>query len=290
MKAGDLGLLLFLGSIWGVAFMFISLGLRSFSPLLLAALRFDIVALVLITVAAFGRKGALVPSGAKQWAAVFLAGGLNIAAYHGFLFWGQQFTSPGIAAVIVGLNPLLTTVFSRAFLAEERVGVGGLLGLALGFAGVVLLATLKPGSVFDVQGLGEAMIVAAIVAWALGSVLVKRTGHGMEIFAFIAWHNLVGAAMLHVASLALEPEARWGTDLPGLASLFYLAIISSSIGFVIYFRLMERVGPIRSNLVSHVAPIFATIAGALFLGYPFELRSTIAFALIASGFFLVIRK
>jgi drug/metabolite transporter (DMT)-like permease len=78
-------------------------------------------------------------------------------------------------------------------------------------------------------------------------------------------------------------------DAPGVISLLYLAIVSSSLGFVIYFTLLERVGPIRSNLVSHVAPIFAATAGFLVLGTPFEWRAIVAFLLIASGFLLVAR-
>lgn len=289
LRGSDLGLLVFLGVLWGTAFMFISLGLASFSPLLFAAFRFDISALVVLGLAWWRGRGSLWPTSRKQWLAIGIAGLLNVAAYHGFLFWGQQFTTAGIAAVIVGLNPVLTTVFSRALLEDERLGVRGLVGLALGFGGIVLLASLKPGSLLDARGIGELMVVAAIAAWAFGSVSVKRTKHGMETYAFIGWHCLVGAVVLHVLSLGLEGGGRAVWDAPGLASLFYLAVISSGFGFVIYYTLLERVGPIRSNFVSHVAPVAATIAGFLVLGQAFELRALGAFALIALGFVLVMR-
>jgi drug/metabolite transporter (DMT)-like permease len=289
MGLDALALLLFLGLLWGTAFMFISLGLDSFSPLLFAAFRFDISGAVLLAMALARRKGSLVPQGKRQWAAVGIAGLFNVAAYHGFLFWGQQYTTASIAAVIVGLNPVLTTVFSRALLKDERVGPGGLLGLGLGFVGIVLLASLKPGSLLDAQGLGELAVVAAIVAWALGSVLVKRSQHGMDTFAFIAWHSFAGAALLHALSFGLEGGGRAVWDFDGTVSLLYLAVISSGFGFVIYFTLLGRVGPIRSNLVSHIAPVFATLAAFLVLGQAFQPRAAIAFALIAAGFALVVR-
>lgn len=209
LRAQDLALVLALGAIWGTAFMFISLGLESFPPLLFAALRFDISALTLAALAlTLGRgKGPLLPRGRAQWLAVGIAGLLNVAAYHAFLFWGQQFTTAGIAAVIVGLNPVLTTVFSRALLDDERVGKGGLLGLALGLGGIVLLASLKPGSLLDAQGIGELAVVVAIAAWALGSVLVKKSKHGMDTFAFIAWHSFAGAALLHATASPSKVEA-----------------------------------------------------------------------------------
>ncbi|HWG91345.1 MAG TPA: EamA family transporter [Candidatus Thermoplasmatota archaeon] len=297
LRPRDLSLLLLLGAIWGTAFVFITVGLQSFSPILLAALRFDIVALVLFGIAAARRKGPLLPQNARQWTAIAIAGVFNIAAYHAFLFWGQLSTSAAIAAVIVGLNPVLTTVASRWFLEDERVGTAGLVGLALGFGGVVLLASMKPGSLLDAQGIGELLCLGAIGAWALGSVLVKRTKHGMDVFTFIAWHCLAGSVVLHAASFLFEDGGRATFDLWGVTSLLYLALISSAIGFVIYYTLFERIGPIRVNLVSHVAALSATLSAPLLVLIPglewvpasFELRAILAFILIASGFALVAR-
>lgn len=289
LRPADVGLLLGLGAVWGTAFMFISLGLESFSPVLLAALRFDVSALTLLLVALALRRPQLVPKGRRQWAAVAIAGALNVAAYHGFLFWGQQFTTASIAAVIVGLNPVLTTVFSRWLLEDERVGLGGVLGLGLGFAGITLLASLKPGSPLDARGLGELAVVAAIAAWAMGSVLVKRQKHGMDVYAFIVWHSLVGAAVLHALALGLEGGGRATWDLPGTLSLFYLAVISSGLGFIAYFTLLEHVGPIRSNIVSYLAPVAATVAAFAVLGQPFEPRAALAYAFVAAGFWLIAR-
>jgi probable blue pigment (indigoidine) exporter len=181
-------------------------------------------------------------------------------------------------------------VFSRALLSDERVGWGGAVGLALGLGGVVTLATLKPGDLLDPQGIGELMVIAAIASWSMGSILVKRTRHGMDVFAFTAWQMLAGALALHVASLFLEDASSVHWDAEGWVALLYLAIVSSAIGFLIYFTLLERVGPIRTNLVSHVAPVFAAVAGFVVLGEAFEARALVAFALIAAGFALVARQ
>lgn len=288
LSGKNLLLLLFLGAVWGTAFMFITLGLPSFSPVLFAALRFDLAGLVVLAIALW-RKADLRPRTRAQWTAIGIAAVLNVGMYHALLFWGQRFTSPAIAAVIVGLNPLITTVASTAFLSDERVGWHGLVGLALGFGGIVLLASLKPGSLLDAQGIAELMVVGAIASWSLGSVLVRRTRHGMDVFAFTAWQMLVGAALLHAAApIADRPMfAIWNAD--GIVSLLYLALASSSLGFIVYFTLLERVGPIRTNLVSHVAPVFAAVASFLVLGAPFEPRAILAFACIAGGFMLVAR-
>src|SRR6185503_544221 len=100
-------------------------------------------------------------------------------------------------------------------------------------------------------------------SWALGSVLVKRSKHGMEVFSFAAWQALVGALGLHITTFLLERGGaiRESTDGWSLSwafgALLYLSVISSGVGFIIYFRLVETVGPIRVNLVSYIAPVFA---------------------------------
>lgn len=288
LRGRNLALLVFLGALWGTAFMFISLGLPSFSPVVFAALRFDIAGGALLIVALL-RRSPLWPRSRNQWLAIGIAAVLNVGCYHAFLFWGQRFTTPAVAAVIVGLNPVLTTVSSTWLLSDERVGWHGFVGLLAGLAGVIILATLKPGNLLDARGLGELAVIAAIVSWALGSILVRRTKHGMDTFSFTTWQMLVGAALLHATAPFLDRPffVIWERD--GIISLLYLALVSSSLGFVIYFTLLERVGPIRSNLVSHVAPVFAAVAGFVVLGSSFEPRAVFAFVMIASGFLLVAR-
>ena len=317
LRGRSLLLLVVLGALWGTAFMFITLGLPSFSPILFAAYRFDIAGLAILAAAAAmamrradaparGRFAFLVPRGRAQWAAILIAAVLNVGLYHALLFYGQGIMledgtpalSPAVAAVIVGLNPILTTLAARGLLSDERVGAAGLFGLLLGFAGIVTLASTKPGASLDVLSGPDllsldagrvAMLFAlgAIAAWSLGSTLVRRTRHGMDVYGFTAWQMLVGAAFLHVGAVLVEDGGRAVWDATGVVSLLYLAIVSSSVGFVIYFTLLERVGPIRANLVSHVAPVFAALAGFLVLGVPLEPRAFIAFLLIAGGFGLV---
>ncbi|HEX9816604.1 MAG TPA: EamA family transporter [Candidatus Thermoplasmatota archaeon] len=294
-RRNDLLLLLFLASIWGTAFTFITIGLDRFTPFLFASLRFDITGALLLAIAAIRRKGPLIPQTRNQWMTVITAGLLMTGAYHAFLFWGQDSTTSGIAAIIVGLSPVLTIVFTHAFLHDDRLGWRGILGVIVGLGGIIILGSLKEDQGFDAQFWGETAIVAAITSWALGSVLVKRAKHGMEVFSFAAWQALVGALGLHLTTFVLEGggEIRESTDGWSLtwavASLLYLAVISSGIGFIIYFKLVESVGPIRVNLVSYIAPVFANIAAILILKEVLELRAIVAFALIVTSLTLVIR-
>src|SRR2546426_4305189 len=192
----DIATLLFLGVLWGTAFVFITVGLKSFSPLLLVALRFDIPGLLMLGIAGVRHRGSLRPRGRAQWSAIGIAAVLNVTGYHALLFIGQEHTAAGLAAIIVAMNPVLTTVFSRGLLKDERVGITGAVGLALGLAGIVLIVALSPGGI-AVSGVPELLIAGAIVSLALGSVLVKPTHHRIDLFSFVALQTRAGPAILH---------------------------------------------------------------------------------------------
>jgi len=283
----NLLLLVLLSVIWGTAFLFITLGLDDFSPMLFAALRFDIAGPVLLVAAIAWHKRDALPRGRAQWSAVAWASALNILGYHALLYWGQGHTLEAIAAVIVGLNPILATIFSRVLLKDERVGLLGAVGLVVGLGGIAILSLLKGGQPLDLQGLGEFAVVGAVACWALGTVVTRRINHKMKPATLTAWQMLVGAVLLHITAFAVEGGGRASWTQTGTISLLYLALLSSAFGYFLFFFLVGRMGAIRTTVVSTLTPISATIAGVMVLQDPVELRMVIAFALIVISFALV---
>ncbi len=288
MKPRDLTLLLSLGAVWGVSFVFITIALRDISPVLLAAIRFDLVAIVMLAWAGW-KTMPLLPKGRNEWIAVTAAGLLSIAGYHAFLFWGQNLTTEGVASIIIGLNPILSTVVAKAILPSEHVSARNMLGLGLGLAGIAALALLKPGATFDLQGIGELAVLGAIVCWSIGSVTVKRTGASLPMPTLILWQSLIGAAAMHVVSLVVEPHARFNLTPSALGALGYMVIVASCLGLPVYYYILRRVGPVRTNLVSYIAAISTSIVAVWWLGHPIETRSYLAFALIVLGFLLAMQ-
>src|SRR5205807_1322034 len=120
-----------------------------------------------------------------------------------------------------------------------RVGWGGALGLGLALSGIVSLALLKGGSLLDAQGVREIAVVAAVASWSLGSILVRRTKHRMDVFAFTAWQMLAGAVLLHLSSFALREPSGIAWDRDAWIALLYLALVSSAFGFIVYFTVLE---------------------------------------------------
>jgi len=287
----DAGLFLVLSVVWGSAFVAISAGLAYFPPVLFAALRYDVAGLVMLAYAAYAADRAL-PRGRAEWAEVAVGALLLIAAYHGFLFVGQQHTTSATAAVIVSLSPVLATGFARPVLPEERLTATEVAGLLLGVAGVALIARPSPTNLLAPGSVGPLLVVGAAAAFALGSVLSKRIETDVSILTMEAWAMLGGAGLLHAASLAMPGETVADVALTpeALVAFGYLAIVASAGGFLLYFALLERLGAIEVNLVSYVAPVVAAAVGWLLLGETVDAATAAGFLAIAVGFALVKRR
>ncbi|QUO48999.1 DMT family transporter [Halorubrum ruber] len=287
----NLSLFLILASVWGSAFVAIKAGLAYFPPVLFAALRYDVAGVVMLAYAAYAVDDPI-PRGRDAWLEVLSGAVFIIAAYHSFLFVGE--TDPAVtsavAAVIVSLSPLLTTVFARAFLPAERLTAVGALGLAIGLVGAVVLANPDPANLTGGGTVAKLLVLLAAASFALGSVLSRASEADIAVETMEAWAMLLGAGLTHLVSLALGEsvaDVAWTTE--SLLALGYLSVVASGIGFLIYFDLLDRLGPIEINLVSYVAPVFAAVVGWLLLDEGITATTVAGFLIICVGFALVKR-
>jgi drug/metabolite transporter (DMT)-like permease len=281
-------LFLALAAVWGSAFMAIKVGLEYVPPVLFAALRYDVAGVLMLAYAAYAVER-WVPRGRGEWSLVLVGGTLMIAGYHAFLFVGEQYTTSAVAAVVVSLSPVLTTGFARALLPSERLTPVGIAGLLLGLVGVVVLSNPDPNNLLATDVVGKMLVFGAASSFALGSVLTRRIEAELPIETMEAWSMVLGSVLMHAISAARPSESlasvQWTPD--SLAALTFLAIPCSALGFLVYFDLLDRLGPIEINLVSYVAPIFAALSGWVFLGEFIDLATVTGFLIIFAGFCLV---
>ncbi|EMA66848.1 hypothetical protein C461_10066 [Halorubrum aidingense JCM 13560] len=290
-RTRTLSLFLVLAAVWGSAFMAINAGLAYFPPVLFAALRYDIAGVVMLAYAAVVVDDPI-PRGREEWTVVAIGATLLIAAYHAFLFIGESdpAVTSAVAAVIVSLSPVLTTVFARAFLPSERLTLIGVLGLIVGLVGAVVLAAPDPANLTGGGTVAKFLVLVAAAAFALGSVLTRASDAEIPIETMEAWSMLLGAGLMHLLAVGLGEslaDIAWTGE--AVLSLAYLAIAASGIGFLIYFYLLDQLGPIEINLVSYVAPVFAALSGWLFLNEGLTLNTVAGFVIICVGFALVKR-
>lgn len=285
-----LGAYILLAALWGFSFVATRAAVQDVPPILLAALRFDIAGLVMLAYAGF-TTDRWRPRTRADWVVVGLGGTFFVAAHHAFLFAGQQYVTSAVAGVVISLDPILAAAFARVLLPDERLSPLGLVGFLFGLLGVGIIAQPDPNNLLTADLRGVILIFLAAAAFALGAVLTRRYRTTLPVQSMQAWMMLLGAPLLHGAALVSPSEsfaaAQWTTM--ALLGLGYLAVVAGGLGYLLYFALLDRLGPVEINLVGYVAPVFATLGGWLLLGERLAATTAIGFSCIFIGFILIKR-
>ena len=287
----NLLLFLVLSVVWGSAFVAIKAGLADIPPVLFAAIRYDIAGVLMFAYMMIAVEQWR-PRNREDWAAVAVGAVFLIAGYHVFLFVGEQGTTSAAAAVIVSLSPVLTTGFARLFLPQERLTIAGIAGMVFGLIGVGILVSPDPANLLTENVVFSLLVFGAALSFAFGSVLTRWLDADLPIETMEAWSMAGGAILMHGIALTLPGErlsaVTWSPR--ALLALGYLSVVASAVGFLIYFDLLERLGPVEINLVSYLAPVVAAIVGVVLLGEVIDISTALGFVCIASGFALLKRR
>lgn len=247
--------------IWGSTWLAIRIGLEGAPPFLSASLRFVVAAVVLLVLAAVFRSKW--PQNRTEWALVGFVGFVLFTADYGLIYWGENNGVPsGLSAILFATFPLQTALVANAFLKSERLTVQKLLGIGVGFGGVVLifrsqLGTAGPETVFPMLS-----IVLAATCAAFATVAVKRWGHDTEPITFNAASMAVGAAALAGVSLIAREPWAVPTWPQGLGAILYLAIAGSVVTFVAWQWLLKEMQATFLSYIALVIPIVAVVLGA----------------------------
>ena len=284
----DAGLFVLLSLLWGTSFMAIKLGLEFIPPVLFAAIRYDITAVLLIGYVA-ATTAAWRPRSRADWLVIAVGATLIIAGYNAFLFVGQQGVTSGVAAILIALNPLLATGFARGLLPAERLGRLETVGLLCGFLGVGIVVRPDAGRALPTDLLAPTFVLLAAVCVALGSVIVQRVDSEIGTEGMVAWSTALGALLLHALSVGLPSESVADVTVTpsAVAAVGYLAVFASAVGYVVYFHLLDRLGAIEINLVSYAVPVFAALSGWLVLDESLDVAAVAGFVVIFAGFLLL---
>jgi len=277
-----------LATLWGLSFPAIAIGLESLPPLLFAAFRYDVAAVLLLGYAAI-QSEYWRPTGRNNLTAI-TAGGLFLVSGNGLLFVAQQTVPSGVAAILQALMPIVTALWALALLGERLSAVGAA-GAAVGFCGIGLVVQPDPGNLLAGDTVARLLIVGQVVSVALGGVLVQRARPTIDRVGLTGWSMLLGALVLH--GLSLGAGELPGRDLitgSAVGAVVYLGVFSTAVAFLIYFYILEEHGAFEASLVSYVVPIVATLVGVFVLGESIGRLTILGFGLVAVGFTLLKRR
>ncbi len=287
IRSLDIVLLIVLAIAWGSAYIFIREGIvYGASPILFAAVRYALSAAAFAGLAA-GRREAWPRRGAAA-ASAAIGGTLVIGAYGGFLYWGEQYTTGGYASVLSCTAPILTVAFAYTLLPSERLGPRSLIGLALGFAGTIVLVVpeLAGGPIGTWEG--PPFLIAAFVCATSGTVLLRRYGGGPQGQWQIGVQFAVAALLLGAVSLVVPGRPALPTTWAVLGSLVALVALSSVGGYLAYYTLHHRVGPVRANTVAYLLPLVGIALGSGFFAEPITGFEIVGFLIVLAGVTLIL--
>lgn len=272
--------------IWGTTWLAIKVGLRDLPPLSFAGIRFVLAVIILYCIVR--ARGVALPRSRRDWSMIALTGVLAFTVNYGLLFWGEQYTSSGLAALFQATIPAFGFIIAHYYLPGERVTTGKIAGVLIGIAGVGVIFSNQFESDSGMAVWGSAAIVLGAVACAYANVLVKaKCGHldpavlagGQMICGLVPL--LVGGAIFEGSPLAFN----WTWS--AVACLVYLAIVGSSIAFLLYYWLVRNMDVTNTMLIALVTPLIAVTVGVVFLSEEISWRVVAGGLCIVGGIALI---
>jgi len=275
--------LILLAAMWGGSFLFMRIAAPVLGPVWLIAFRVLIAGLVLLPLVA---RRAQFGSLREHWRLLLLVGCLNAAAPFTLLAYASLQLTAGMTSILNATVPIFAALIGFAVYAEP-FDLRRALGVALGFAGVVVLVGVRHDA-GPVPALSVTAGLVAAVSYVFAANLAKRRLSHIPAVVFVTGSQL-GAGMVLLPLLPLFPPAQapgWGV----IAAVVALAVVSTSLAFLIYFQLIREVGPQRTLSVTYLIPVFAIAWGAIWLDEALTLSMLAGGALILLGVALANRK
>lgn len=276
-------LLLILSMLWGGSFFFVGVAVDELPPFTIVALRVGVAALALLAIA-FAMNLSL-PRNGHTMAAFLAMALLNNAIPFSLIVWSQTVLASGLAAILNATTPLFALLVAHVSTIDEKVNRARGIGLAVGFAGVVVLVGPQA-----LDGLGSSLLaqfacLAASLSYAFAGVFGRRF-HRLGVPPLVAAAGQLAAATILLVPLAIVVDTPWRLALPStsvIAAIAALAVLSTAIAYLLYFRILASAGATNLLLVTFLIPLSAAVLGTAFLGERFEFSHGAGMALIGAG-------
>ena len=264
MSAAVAAEFILLAALWGASFLFMRLGTLEFGPLPTAGLRVAIASLALLPVML---SRGLWPQLRQHWKPVMICGLINSAIPFALFSFALLSISTGLSSILNATVPLFGALVAWLWLGDKP-GTSRTVGLVIGFIGVALQArgkaSFKPDASGAVTAWGILACLLATISYAVAASFTRRYLSGLNSL-MVATGSQIGAAL----GLALPTLLMWPAQAPSLkawGALLALGTLCTAVAYVLFFRLIERLGPARAITVTFTIPVFAVFYGVTLLG------------------------
>jgi len=271
-------LFLALGVIWGIPYLLIKVAVRDLTPATLVFLRTALGAALLLPVVV--RRGD-VRAILARWRPIALFTVVEMAIPWLLLSHAERRVTSSLAGLFMASVPLVGAILARVTGRHEPLGARRLVGLGVGLAGVIALLGLDLGR-GDAVAIPELAVVA--LGYAVGPMIISRRLADLPVLDVVAASLALCAVGYAPVGLAQLPATLPGLDVIG--AVIVLGVACTAVAFLLFFRLIAEVGPVRATVITYVNPAVAVVAGVALLGEPFTIGTGVGFVLILAGSWL----
>ena len=281
MTIRDLAALILLGVLWGASFLFIRVAVPALGPFALVETR---VALAVVALVVYGFAIGRLPKLRAHWRRFLVLGLVNSAIPFSLIAFAEIELTASLAAILNSTTVLFTAVVAAVW-TGEALTAGKATGVVLGVAGVAVLVGWDPVVVTGTVLLSVGAMLLASLSYAVGATYAKRAFADLPPLTMAVGQQAGAAALLLVPATASLPKES-PTVIVGL-SVLGLALLSTAVAYILYFRLIENVGPTSTVTVTFLVPVFGLIFGVLVLDEPFGVGTLSGLAIILLSVALV---
>jgi drug/metabolite transporter (DMT)-like permease len=281
MRPRDFAGLTLLGAVWGAAFLFIRVAVPALGPFLLVGLRVGLAAATLLL---YVLIAGLVPKIRSRWRSFLILGLFNAAVPFSLISTAEINLTASLAAILNSTTVMFTAIVAAVWMGDALTA-RKLVGIVLGIVGVTVLVGWDPTPMNGVVLLSVAAMLFASLSYALGATYAKHAFSGIPPIGMAIGQLTAATALLLPLSVVSLPR-----EVPSLAvalCVLGLALLSTAVAYLIYFRLIENVGPTSTVTVTLLVPVFGLLFGVLLLDEPFGLGTLAGLVIILSSVVLI---
>ncbi|WP_291825148.1 EamA family transporter [Bosea sp. (in: a-proteobacteria)] len=276
----DLALLLLLATLWGGSYSFIKVGVETIPPVTLIAARTLLAGAILLGVLRW--RGLCLPRDGATWRLFLVQACLNSVVPFTLIAWAERSVEAGLATILSSTSPIFVVVLGLLAGTGERLSLLKLAGIASGLAGTLLIVGTEAMAGFGADLAAQLALVAASLCYG-GAALFGRHFKGLDPIMPAAGSLLCGAALLIPLSLAVDRPWTLAPSGASIQALLALSVASTALAFVIYFRLIARLGSVATTSVAYLRVPTGVLIGMVVLGESLAPRAWAGLVLIVGG-------
>lgn len=276
----DLALLLLLATLWGGSYSFIRVGVETIPPVTLIAARTLLAGAILLVVIRW--RGLRLPRDLATWRLFLVQSCLNSVVPFTLIAWAERSVEAGLATILSSTSPIFVVLLTCLSAGRERLPRLRLAGIAAGLAGTLLIVGVQAMSGLGEQLAAQLALVAASLCYA-GAALFGRNFKGLDPIMPAAGSLICGAIVLLPLSLMLDRPWTLSPSVASIQTLIALSLISTALAFVIYFRLVARLGSVATTSVAYLRVPTGVLIGMVFLGEALAPTAWAGLVLVVGG-------